>query len=170
MNYSLLQDLLTAASVRHFKASEFGKLRRKSWTGPREMLPDDLHKMIPCAVIWDLIRDELGAPITLTSTYRPKEYNTQKGQSDTSLHIHGAAADGVWAGEYMVLFRCVERVVNRPETREKIAARCGLDVDEIRIGWGSYPEPHNGFIHVDVTCTSWDIWSAKRSKKVTRFK
>ena len=170
MTYSLLQDLLTAAEVRHFKASEFGKLRRKSWTGPREMLPDDLHKMIPVAVIWDLIRDELGASITLTSTYRPKEYNTQKGQSDTSLHIHGAAADGVWAGEYMVLFRAVERVVNRAETREKIAARCGLDVDEVRIGWGSYPEPHNGFIHVDVTATSWDIWSAKRAKKVTRFK
>jgi len=163
-----LQRLMTLADIRHFKATEYGHLRRPSWTGPRRAFPDNLARVVPMLVLWDLVRTELGQPITLSSTYRPPEYNTQDGQSDTSYHIHGVAGDGAIKGTYAQLEGAILRVLKRKSTITQIAERCGLDADTIRIGFGSYPD--SKFAHLDVTSTDWDIWSSKRRKTVTRFK
>lgn len=169
--YIILQDLFDCADVKHFTAKEVGRLLRASWTGPERALPDNLYQILPVIVLWDLIRDELGSRIRLSSTYRPPEYNTQSGQSDTSYHLDGAAADGVALDtSYEALEKAVERVVNRKSTRDTIAARCGLGADTVRIGWGAYPEKHNRFVHGDVTSTSWSIWAKKRTKRVTKFR
>jgi hypothetical protein len=166
-----LQLLLNAADVKNFVAGEYGRLLRPNWTGPRRQLPDTLEHLIPCAILWDLIRVELGSKIRLSSTYRPPEYNTQSGQSDTSYHLHGAAADGVpVTASYEDLERAVERVCNRESTRAAIADRFGCDVADVRIGYGFYPESHNRFVHADCVLRCWDIWAPKRSKAVTRFR
>ena len=46
-----------------------------------------------CESVLEPLREEIGAPIVITSGYRPPKLNEAIGGSRTSAHMHGRAAD-----------------------------------------------------------------------------
>ena len=87
--YKFLDSIIP--STTHFKWSEFLWLPR--WK--IHALPDEeiYFNLITTAKKMQDIRDILQAPITITSGFRPQEYNTLIGGSKKSAHMLGLACD-----------------------------------------------------------------------------
>jgi len=59
---------------------------------------DKLPHIIELATNLQALRDEIGLPITILSSYRSPEYNQKVGGVKNSMHMQGKAADIVIAG------------------------------------------------------------------------
>jgi len=86
----------TRQGFRHFKPHEFEHFfeRRLNDEPPRELWMN----IVPTLRILDDLREVLGAPITLNSTYRALPYNRSIGSSDGSQHVRFRAVDFKAAG------------------------------------------------------------------------
>ena len=88
-------DWFSKQGIKHFKAHEltwyFAKTRNgvSNQEPPRELWGN----ILPPLRILDELREELGQPITLTSTYRALAYNRAVGSPDGSMHRKFNAID-----------------------------------------------------------------------------
>jgi uncharacterized protein YcbK (DUF882 family) len=86
--------------IRNFKADEliwyFSKVRNgiRNSEPPRDIWPN----IIPTLRILDELRDHIGKPITISSTYRAILYNRALKSPDTSLHTSFKAVDFTVSG------------------------------------------------------------------------
>ena len=142
-----LDALLEDAGVNWFGADELGKLNPAKWRGGDFALPADheLDRIVATAQLADRIRDAWGGPLTVSSGYRPPEYNRAVGGSPRSQHIPFRALDihpADWANfDLNRYFDVVRSVVAG-------ARQAGWNV-----GLGLYYERPNGddrFAHIDV--------------------
>ena len=76
-----LQNIMTALDVRHFKSHEFAPF------------PEELEILIPGILLADEIRHVFGDPVKIISGLRVPANNGGEGQSPTSQHLWGRAAD-----------------------------------------------------------------------------
>ena len=89
-----LQTALTAAGVGNFSAHEITYLPKEK--PPRCIVPQDptmLDNLLRVAFLAQAIRTELGAPLSVSSGYRPDWYNTAVGGAPSSAHLRAAAID-----------------------------------------------------------------------------
>ena len=100
-------------------------------------LPDGGMEQRLLAVL-DAIREEIGAPLTLSCAYRCPAHNAEVGGVPNSQHVQGCAAD-VLLPDGMTVDGLAE-----------LAERCGAD------GIGRYWS--QGFVHVD-TRGEWARWT-----------
>lgn len=77
--------------LRHFSAREFTRYFERTGNSypPRRIWPN----ILPTMHVLDDLREELGVPILLTSTYRSPEYNRRVGGAARSQHMEFRAAD-----------------------------------------------------------------------------
>src|SRR5690625_6895555 len=80
-----LQKLLDSENVRYFKAHEL--ILQRQWgeyvAPPKAYLP----RILPTVILADDIREELGAPIRVSSGYRTPEYNRLVRGARLSEHV-----------------------------------------------------------------------------------
>ena len=88
--------------------------------------------------VLDAMREEIGAPLTLSCAYRCPAHNAEVGGVPNSQHVQGCAAD-VLLPDGMTVDELAE-----------LAERCGAD------GIGRYWS--QGFVHVD-TRGEWARWT-----------
>ena len=100
-------------------------------------LPDD--GMDPRLLdVLDAMREEIGAPLTLSCAYRCPAHNAEVGGVPNSQHVQGCAADVLLPDDMTV------------DELAELAERCGAD------GIGRYWS--QGFVHVD-TRGEWARWT-----------
>jgi len=88
-----LQTALTAGGIVHFTAKEITylpKSKREKYIVPQGQL---FENMVNVAYLAEHIRLALGAPLTVSSGYRPEWYNTAVGGAPNSAHLRAAALD-----------------------------------------------------------------------------
>lgn len=107
MNYSSPQKGETfnqwfeRKGFRNFKAYEFEDYFNRKKNGVKNSQPpsDLWEKIVPTLRVVDDLRDHLGRPIVITSSYRSPAYNSQcPGASPNSFHKQFIALDIVVAG------------------------------------------------------------------------
>src|SRR5690625_43179 len=86
-----LQKLLDSEGVRYFRAQELTLQRQ--WGTHAEPPADYLPRILPTVLLADEIRDELGAPIRVSSGYRTPDYNRFVGGAPVSEHMAFRALD-----------------------------------------------------------------------------
>ncbi len=89
------EAFLAGLQLRHFSPREVTSYARATRNGERNSLPpEELWENIP-APLWvlDSLRESIGLPIRLTSTYRSPVYNKAVGGSSGSFHMKGSAID-----------------------------------------------------------------------------
>jgi uncharacterized protein YcbK (DUF882 family) len=89
-----LQTALLAAGVVNFTIQEITFLPKAK--PPRCFVPDDaqlVKNLIRVSILAQAIRTELGAPLSVSSGYRPAWYNTAVGGAPSSAHTRAAALD-----------------------------------------------------------------------------
>ena len=90
-----LEQFIDAQGFRHFKGREFTPYWTRTRKGVRNSVPPKkLWKNILATLrLVDALRAELGAPITLLSTYRSPDYNHAVGGASASYHMQFLAID-----------------------------------------------------------------------------
>lgn len=124
----------TIGSSRHFSWGE--ALYLKHWdihVVPEH--PDVINSIMKTALRMDLIRDFFNAPITVTSWYRPLNYNTEIGGAKRSSHLFGMACDFNVEG------------LDADHVREKLALKLG----ELNIRMENLSG--SNWCHIDTNCT-----------------
>lgn len=137
-----LDGLLSDLGIQHFSASELGELTHPDWSGPDYALPDytALGNILLTVRLADAIRHRWGRPIMVVSGYRPPEYNTLVGGSDSSQHVAFRALDIRPVDDTFDesrFFECCNPTVQRWRERG------------VNVGYGRYPDSR--FVHLD-TC------------------
>jgi uncharacterized protein YcbK (DUF882 family) len=89
-----LDRLLLEAGVTNFTAKELTWLP-KALPNPKSEVPSGqfLRNLIAVAKVAQEIRTELGAPLSVSSAYRPRWYNSAVGGAPNSAHLRAAAID-----------------------------------------------------------------------------
>lgn len=89
-----LDTALLAGGVTNFSAHELTYLP-KALPKPKNEIPKGQHvlNLIRVAIVAQKIRTELGAPLVVSSAYRPNWYNGAVGGAPNSAHIRAAAID-----------------------------------------------------------------------------
>ncbi|WP_100628682.1 D-Ala-D-Ala carboxypeptidase family metallohydrolase [Algoriphagus formosus] len=77
-------------------------------------MPDQvLNHLHSLAMALQIIRNELKAPITITSGYRSPEHNSRIGGAQNSMHIQGKAADfKVYGKNPRAVAAIIERLIS----------------------------------------------------------
>lgn len=86
-----LQLLLDTAGVINFSARELTRLPKAK--PPHCEFPADLAPLVAIAVVAQEIRSELGAPLVISSAFRPNWYNLAVGGKPGSAHVEACAID-----------------------------------------------------------------------------
>jgi len=130
-----LEAFIDAQGFRYFKGREFtpywSRVRDgvKNSVPPRNLWPD----ILPTLKVLDALREQMGAPIRLLSTYRSPAYNRSVGGESQSFHMQFKAID----------FTCDKG------TPEQWADALKLMRKEKVFSGGIGIYPRNGFVHVD---------------------
>lgn len=115
------------ATLKHFTPDEFNH-------------PERLH--FPLLLLLDAIREELGAPLFVTSDFR--DYIPPGGASE-SLHMYGRAVDLRWPASAEVRFRFVSVVMRLPTPPGDGGVELGLEAGALggpHIHLGLWPAGH----------------------------
>lgn len=130
-----LEAFIDAQGFRFFKGREFtsywSRVRdgAKNSVPPRNLWPN----IIPTLKVLDKLREEMGAPIRLLSTYRNPGYNRAVGGELQSFHMQFKAID----------FACDKGTPEQWADALKLMRKKGA----FSGGIGVYPR--SGFVHVD---------------------
>lgn len=134
-----LRDLLDKWGVEHFTAEELTLLDNPKWTGPRHVCPpsQELRHIYSTIRLADRIRELWGAPIVVTSGYRPPEYNDLVGGSPRSQHLRFRALD-------------LHPADGRIDEFTELVEACieVADLYATATGFGKY----DSFVHIDIGC------------------
>ena len=84
---NILSMILDKNHIKHFSMEEV----MSGWDIPLNLIPNIEHTI----VFLDNMRDELGFPISITSSYRSKEFNKLVGGVKDSMHLRFNALDSV---------------------------------------------------------------------------
>ncbi len=129
--YQAVDPLTAAPLIQAFPDAQISKNFRLSEFRPGRHSYDYIRVSPALVRALEDIRARTGRPITVTSGYRPPDYNREIGGASNSCHIDGLAADiycdGLTTDQ---LYDICEQVIGK------------------RGGIGYYPK--SGFIHVDV--------------------
>jgi hypothetical protein len=89
------EEFIDRLGLLHFKGSEFTPYWDQVCNGVRNLIPPESlwPKIIPTIIILDRLREEIGFPIQLLSTYRSPAYNTAVGGEPASFHMSFQAID-----------------------------------------------------------------------------
>ncbi len=118
---------------RHFSPSEIEGYFDEVRKGVRNSAPDPelWENIVPTLRVLDDLREKIGGPIIVTSSYRSPEYNRAVGGKSASQHM---------------LFRAIDfQTPKTPLWRAELALRKMRDEGKFKGGIGAYPT----FIHVD---------------------
>jgi uncharacterized protein YcbK (DUF882 family) len=90
-----LERFIDRLGLRHFKGREFTPYWSRARGGVRNGVPPEAlwPNIVKTLLVLDELRDALGAPITLTSTYRRPAYNAAVGGEPASYHMRFMAVD-----------------------------------------------------------------------------
>jgi len=114
------QKFLDNHEIKYFDADEI--FRRNP--------PEDLwENIIPTLRVLDKVRELIGSPIIVNSTYRDKEYNSRVGGEPNSLHLSFNAID--FSVKHISLYSIYKYILKMPDANS--------------MGLGIY----NTFIHAD---------------------
>jgi uncharacterized protein YcbK (DUF882 family) len=100
-----LEQFIDRLGLRHFSGSEFTPYWSRSCSrngvAVRNKVPSDAlwPNIIKTLIVLDELREELGVPIKLTSTYRAPVYNGCIGGEPASFHMQFRAIDFVAQGK-----------------------------------------------------------------------
>ena len=131
-----MQDFLDQFKIQYFSAAELTYLRRED---EHRTPPQNLwHNIIPTVTIADCIRKLWGAPIYVTSAWRPDWYNELVGGSPTSEHKKFRAMD-IHVEDMDAFYPVAKAVVEAARAR-------GLNVGLLR---------YESFIHIDVNAAAY---------------
>jgi hypothetical protein len=129
--YKPIEKQIAAPLIRAFPDAQISKNFRLSEFRPGRHSYEYIRLSPALVQTLEEIRARTGRPITVTSGYRPREYNREVGGASNSCHIDGLAADIYCDGL----------------TTEQLLA-ISEQVIGYRGGVGYYPR--SGFIHVDL--------------------
>lgn len=89
------EEFIDRLGLRHFKGAEFTPYWSRTHGGVKNSVPPESlwTNIIPTIIILDKLREELGAAITMLSTYRSPAYNTAVGGEPASFHMKFRAID-----------------------------------------------------------------------------
>ena len=130
-----LEQFIDSNGFKHFRGAELTPYWSRKRNGvsnavpPRNLWPD----ILPTLRVIDELRDRLGAPIRLLSTYRSPDYNRAVGGARQSYHMKFVAID----------FACDQGKPDQWADALKDMRKAGV----FRGGVGVYPG--SGFVHVD---------------------
>lgn len=137
------EDFIDRLGLRHFAGAEFTPYWSRVRNGVRNSRPPEAlwHNIVPTIIVLDQLREVLGAPITLISTYRSPAYNTAIGGEPASFHMRFQAIDFSCAAgtpqQWVTRLRAMRgRSFNLPGNGGAFTFRGGI---------GKYP----AFVHVD---------------------
>lgn len=139
-----LEQFIDGLDLRHFKGREFTPYWKRTRDGVQNCAPPAAlwSNIVPTLLVLDELREKLGAPITLTSTYRSPAYNIAVGGERNSYHMRFMAIDfsspkGTPMQWATMLYRMRGRKFILPNA----------DAWEFRGGVGVYPK--SNFVHLD---------------------
>lgn len=89
------EEFIDAQCLDHFGGAEFTEYWSRTRDGVRNECPPTVlwQNIVPSLVVLDQIREDLGKPITLNSTYRSPRYNRAVGGEPNSFHMRFMAID-----------------------------------------------------------------------------
>jgi hypothetical protein len=137
-----LEAFIDSLDLRYFKGSELTPYwSRKRGDVSNSCPPKELWgNIVPTLVVLDEIRHMMDFPITLTSTYRSKEYNAAVGGEKKSYHMSFMAIDFQGGRGPSVNAKAAKllrgKVFKNPDTRKKFTFAGGI---------GKY----RTFVHID---------------------
>jgi uncharacterized protein YcbK (DUF882 family) len=134
MSLAELDVKLHAAGVVNFTAHELTYLRKAKPPHHEFPLEAQVENLIRVAVVAQMIRDHVGAPLSVANGYRPSWYNVAVGGKPRSAHTRAAAMD--------LVARNLEEARRMKAIAEQLWQSGMLD------GLGFYGNPLR--IHIDV--------------------
>lgn len=90
-----LEQFVDGLRLRHFSAREFTPCWTRERGGVTNCCPSETlwPNIVPTLVVLDELREEIGQPITLLSTYRSPRYNAAMDGEPNSYHLRFMACD-----------------------------------------------------------------------------
>jgi uncharacterized protein YcbK (DUF882 family) len=94
-----LEEFIDGLGLRHFRGSEltpyWHRIRERNGVDVRNNIPPEAlwHNIVPTLIVLDEIREQLGTPVELLSTYRSPAYNKAVGGEPNSFHMRFQAID-----------------------------------------------------------------------------
>lgn len=90
-----LEKFIDDIGLRYFKGKEFTPYWFRSTNGVQNSCPPAFlwPNIVPTLIVLDAMRHQIGAPVSLTSTYRNEAYNHAVGGGRTSQHLYFRAVD-----------------------------------------------------------------------------
>jgi uncharacterized protein YcbK (DUF882 family) len=130
-----LEAFIDAKGFKHFRGAELTPYWSRERNGVTNSTPpcDLWPNILPTLRVLDELRERLGAPIRLLSTYRSPAYNRAVGGERNSFHMQFRAID----------FACDKGTPDEWADVLKTMRKLGV----FRGGIGVYPG--KGFVHVD---------------------
>lgn len=119
----MIQRKNTGNITKNFKYSELNHSGYALTHGIRNVANGiEAQNQVWLAIVLQIIRDEFGVPMTVTSGYRSSLVNRQVGGSKTSAHVSGSAADVVFSD-----------ITSDTASQRKRAIQIGNFLDEVGI-------------------------------------
>ena len=137
-----LEAFIDRLGLRHFKGREFTPYWSRTLDGVRNARPHESlwPNIVPTLIVADEAREQLGQPITISSSYRRPAYNAAVGGEENSFHMRFMALDLQSPAGPKALHAVFKRLRG---TRFKLPGNAGSFI--FRGGIGLYPT----FVHVD---------------------
>lgn len=119
----MIQRKSTGNITKNFKYSELNHSGYATTHGIRNVATGmEAQNQVWLAIVLQIIRDEFGVPMTVTSGYRSSLVNQKVGGSKTSAHVSGSAADVVFSD-----------IASNVTSQRKRAIQIGNFLDEVGI-------------------------------------
>ena len=130
-----LEQFIDSNGFKHFRGAELTPYWSRKRNGVSNAVPplDLWPNILPTLRVLDKLRERLGAPLGLLSTYRSPDYNRAVGGERQSLHMQFKAID----------FTCT---IGKPDAWAHVLKAMRKE-GIFRGGIGVYPR--SGFVHVD---------------------
>jgi hypothetical protein len=140
-----LERFIDSLGLKYFKGREFTPYWSRTRGGVRNSIPPEelWRNIVPGVLVLDELRERLGAPISLLSTYRSQAYNTAVGGERNSFHMRFMAIDftsgkGTPASWAAMLHKMRGKRFDLPNGAGEWVFRGGVGV-----------YPGSNFVHVD---------------------
>lgn len=93
--YKELEDFIDGFNFKYFKGKEFTPYWDRVRKGIKNNIPNEVlwQNIVNTIIVADFLRDKIGGPLSITSSYRSPRYNAAIGGEKNSYHMKFMALD-----------------------------------------------------------------------------
>ena len=137
-----LEQFIDSIGLRYFKGREFTPYWSRVRKGVKNSVPHESlwPNIAQTLIVADAVRHKLGAPMTVTSSYRSPAYNAAVGGAPASLHLRFNALDLSCSNPGKAA-----AIADSLRGMKFVSPASGGGTFEFRGGIGTYPT----FVHLD---------------------